>query len=89
MHRVLVVLGLFAPGAGCATRRCGRRRPPSKASDADVVPAQVRSDSSDTYWKITGGPPADGLGAVVESFAVRASATLDDVQDGGAVEPRC
>ncbi len=52
---------------------------------ADVVPAQVRSDSSDTYWKITGGPPADGLGAVVESFAVRASATLDDVQDGGAV----
>jgi len=62
--------------------------PPSTAvegEDADVVPAQVRSDSSDTYWKITGGPPADGLGAVVESFAVRASATLDDVQDGGAV----
>ncbi|HEV3369408.1 MAG TPA: 4Fe-4S dicluster domain-containing protein, partial [Acidimicrobiales bacterium] len=54
--------------------------PPSTAvegEDADVVPAQVRSDSSDTYWKISGGPPADGLGAVVDSFAVRASATLD------------
>ena len=49
------------------------------------MPTQVRSDSSDTYWKITGGPPADGLGAVVESYAVRAAARLDDVQDGGAV----
>ena len=32
------------------------------------------------------GHPADGLGAVVESFAVRASSRLDDVQDGGAVD---
>ena len=37
--------------------------------------AQVRSDSSDTYWKITGGPPAEGLGAVVDSYAVRAGST--------------
>src|ERR1700689_2838836 len=62
--------------------------PPSTTTpddEAEVLPAQVRSDSSDTYWKISGGPPADGLGAVVESFAVRASSTLDDVQDGGAV----
>ena len=62
--------------------------PPSTATpgeEADVQPAQVRADSSDTYWKITGGPPEDGLGAVVESFAVRASACMDDVQDGGAV----
>ena len=62
--------------------------PPStdrRGRGAEVLPAQVRSDSSDTYWKITGGPPADGLGAVVESFAVRASSKLDDVQDGGAV----
>ena len=62
--------------------------PPSTAAadeDAEVQPAQVRSDSSDTYWKISGGPPAEGLGAVVESYAVRAAAPLDDVQDGGAV----
>src|ERR1700728_802172 len=62
--------------------------PPSTTSageDAAVLPAQVRSDSSDTYWKITGGPPADGLGAVVDSFAVRAASKLEDVQDGGAV----
>ncbi|HXR54848.1 MAG TPA: Coenzyme F420 hydrogenase/dehydrogenase, beta subunit C-terminal domain [Acidimicrobiales bacterium] len=58
--------------------------PPSSTS----VPSEdavVRSDSSDTYWKITGGPPADGLGAVVEQYAVRASARIDGVQDGGAV----
>ena len=50
-----------------------------------MQPAQVRSDSSDTYWKISGGPPADGLGAVVDTYAVRAAAEIDDVQDGGAV----
>jgi len=58
--------------------------PPSttiEPTEAEVV----RSDSSDTYWKITGGPPADGLGAVVEQYAVRASARTDGVQDGGAV----
>ena len=63
--------------------------PPSTAvsgEDAEVQPAQVRSDSSDTYWKISGGPPAEGLGAVVESYAVRAGAEIDDAQDGGAVE---
>ena len=62
--------------------------PPSTAvagEDAEVQPAQVRSDSSDTYWKISGGPPAEGLGAVVDSYAVRAGAQLDDAQDGGAV----
>jgi coenzyme F420 hydrogenase subunit beta len=61
--------------------------PPSTAldEDADVQADQVRSDSADTYWKITGGPPADGLGAVVDTFAVRASAEIDDAQDGGAV----
>ncbi len=47
--------------------------------------AVVRSDSSDTYWKITGGPPGDGLGAVMDSFAVRAGARPDDAQDGGVV----
>jgi len=62
--------------------------PPSTVDgdeDAAVQPAQVRSDSSDTYFKISGGPPGDGLGAVVESYAVRAGAQNDDAQDGGAV----
>jgi coenzyme F420 hydrogenase subunit beta len=40
--------------------------PPSTVEggeEAAVQPAQVRSDSSDTYFKISGGPPGDG-GAV-------------------------
>jgi coenzyme F420 hydrogenase subunit beta len=44
-----------------------------------------RSDSSDPYFKITGGPPGDGLGAVLEQYAVRASSRVEDGQDGGAV----
>ncbi len=58
--------------------------PPSSTSEPSEDPV-VRSDSSDTHWKITGGPPADGLGAVIEQYAVRASARSEGVQDGGAV----
>ncbi len=84
VHRVLAVLG-FLPSWRPALRGALATVDPAPGEEADVLPAQVRSDSSDTYWKITGGPPADGLGAVVESFAVRASARMEDVQDGGAV----
>ncbi len=61
--------------------------PPSTPLDGDdeVAPTELRADSSDTYWKITGAPPADGLGAVLEGYAVRSSARNDDAQDGGAV----
>lgn len=45
----------------------------------------VRSDSADPYWKLTGGPPGDGLGAVLAQYAVRASARPDGAQDGGVV----
>src|SRR5579871_6981827 len=34
--------------------------PPSNATP-ESGPEVVRSDASDTYWKITGGPPAEGL----------------------------
>jgi coenzyme F420 hydrogenase subunit beta len=61
--------------------------PPSTPLDGDdeVAPTELRADSSDTYWKISGAPPADGLGAVLERYAVRSSARNDDAQDGGAV----
>ncbi len=76
----------FCPRAGL---RYEALWPPSTVAedteDAEVVATDVRPDSSDTYWKITGGPPADGLGAVVEQYAVRAAARSDEVQDGGAV----
>ncbi len=58
--------------------------PPSTAA-GDEGPEVVRSDASDPYWKITGGPPAEGLGAVVERYAVRSATRTDGVQDGGAV----
>jgi coenzyme F420 hydrogenase subunit beta len=47
--------------------------------------AVVRADAADTYWKITGGPPGDGLGAVIDSYAVRAGNRPDGAQDGGVV----
>ncbi len=65
--------------------------PPSttagRADDEDVADADavVRADASDTYWKITGGPPGDGLGAVLDSYAVRAGSRPEFAQDGGVV----
>ena len=61
--------------------------PPSTtdAEDAGVVPTSVRADASDPYWMITGGPPADGLGSVLERYAVRSSRRTEGAQDGGAV----
>jgi len=60
--------------------------PPSTpmAGDADDQSFE-RADPSDPYWKITGGPPGDGLGAVVESYAVRAGSRPETAQDGGVV----
>ncbi len=55
--------------------------PLGRAEDATVV----RTDPSDTYWKITGGPPAEGLGAVIEQFALRAVSRPEGAQDGGVV----
>ncbi len=67
--------------------------PPSTPADDGQAPAgtlaETKSDSADPYWKITGGPPAEGLGSVLESYAVRAGARAgarsDVYQDGGAV----
>ncbi len=60
--------------------------PPSSAqADAADAPVVTKSDSADTYWKITGGPPGDGLGAVVGKYAVRAGVQRDEFQDGGIV----
>lgn len=58
---------------------------PDPVAGGSPVSATTKADSSDTYWKITGGPPGDGLGAVLDSYAVRSAARRDDVQDGGAV----
>jgi coenzyme F420 hydrogenase subunit beta len=59
--------------------------PSTPAADAPESPVVVKADAADTYWKLTGGPPGDGLGAVMQSYAVRAGARADDAQDGGVV----
>jgi coenzyme F420 hydrogenase subunit beta len=51
----------------------------------DTVTTPIGSDPAATPWKITGGPPGDGLGSVLDRYAVRASAKPEGVQDGGAV----
>jgi coenzyme F420 hydrogenase subunit beta len=60
--------------------------PPSTVNEGQDGPGSVvRADAADGYWKITGGPPGDGLGAVLDSYAVRAGSRPDGAQDGGVV----
>ena len=56
--------------------------PPADAAEAPVV---VKADAADTYWKLTGGPPGDGLGAVVAELRRAGRRPADDAQDGGVV----
>lgn len=51
----------------------------------EAATSATAADPADSSWKITGGPPGDGLGSVLERFAVRASTRPDGAQDGGAV----
>ncbi|MGP8058052.1 MAG: Coenzyme F420 hydrogenase/dehydrogenase, beta subunit C-terminal domain [Acidimicrobiales bacterium] len=75
----------FCPRGGLRYEALWPPSTPGEADEAALAPLEVRSDSSDTYWKITGGPPADGLGAVLERYAVRSAVRNEDAQDGGAV----
>ena len=59
--------------------------PPSSAPLDGPAAPEARPDPSDPYFTITGGPPGDGLGAVREQYAVRASRRAGGAQDGGAV----
>jgi coenzyme F420 hydrogenase subunit beta len=59
--------------------------PSTPGPDAADAPVVTRADAADTYWKLTGGPPGDGLGAVTEQYAVRAGVPPDGAQDGGIV----
>jgi coenzyme F420 hydrogenase subunit beta len=56
--------------------------PSTPTGQSDDAPVVVKADAADTYWKLTGGPPGDGLGAVVEQYAVRAGARPDGAQAG-------
>ena len=60
---------------------------PEEAAPADTATpvSAARADAADTYFTITGGPPADGLGAVLRQYAVRSSTRNEEAQDGGAV----
>jgi coenzyme F420 hydrogenase subunit beta len=73
----------FCPRGGLRYEAAWPPSTPLAGEEEDVT--VERADPSDPYWKITGGPPGDGLGAVLESFAVRAGARPDDAQDGGVV----
>jgi coenzyme F420 hydrogenase subunit beta len=59
--------------------------PSSPPAEAGEVPLITKSDSADPYWKISGGPPGEGLGAVSGQYAIRAGVQRDEVQDGGVV----
>ena len=77
--------GTSAPGAACATRRCGRRRPTADAARRDVRPAQVRRTRPTPTGRSPVGRPATGSARWSTATRCGPAAQLDDAQDGGAV----
>jgi coenzyme F420 hydrogenase subunit beta len=73
----------FCPRGGLRYEALWPPSTPLEGATADG--STERSDAADPYWTITGGPPGDGLGAVLDSYAARAGARPDDAQDGGVV----
>ncbi|MGA2036225.1 MAG: Coenzyme F420 hydrogenase/dehydrogenase, beta subunit C-terminal domain [Acidimicrobiales bacterium] len=59
--------------------------PSTSVADPEDPAMSARSDEASVSWKLTGGPPGDGLGAVLDAYAARAGAKADDAQDGGVV----
>ena len=84
VHRLLAVLGLLPPrGLRYEALWPPVDARPPRRREAPVV---VKADAADTYWKITGGPPGDGLGAVIGAATPSGPASRpDDAQDGGVV----
>jgi coenzyme F420 hydrogenase subunit beta len=77
----------FCPRGGLRYEALWPPSTPMPGATVDEIAAASveRADASDTYWKITGGPPGDGLGAVTDAYAVRAGTRPDGAQDGGVV----
>ena len=63
----------FCPRGGLRYEALWPPSTPSRGDEA-VAPVEERADAADTYFKITGAPPAEGLGAVIERYAVRSAA---------------
>lgn len=77
----------FCPRGGLRYEALWPPSRPETDEDEEARPDGVvtRRDVADPYWKISGGPPGDGLGAVVERYAVRAASRPEGAQDGGVV----
>jgi coenzyme F420 hydrogenase subunit beta len=75
----------FCPRGGLRYESLWPPSTPPAGQEAAEAPLVTKSDSADIYWKLTGGPPAEGLGAVVGKYAVRSGAQREEAQDGGAV----
>jgi coenzyme F420 hydrogenase subunit beta len=73
----------FCPRGGLRYEALWPPSTPEEELDDDAV--VVRADVTDGYFTVTGGPPGDGLGAVLAQYAARASVRPDGAQDGGVV----
>lgn len=78
----------FCPRGGLRYEALWPPSTPSADADGDgggQADPVVKADAADSYWKISGGPPGEGLGAVLESYSVRAGSRPEGAQDGGVV----
>jgi len=73
----------FCPRAGL--RYEATWPPATPAEDEPETNLITKADAGDTYWKLTGVDPAEGLGRVLAAHSARSAQRNDDAQDGGFV----
>lgn len=75
----------FCPRGGLRYEATWPPSTPSDLPEATPVELVTKPDPADSYWKITGAAPGEGLGRVEATYAARAAKRVDGSQDGGVV----
>jgi coenzyme F420 hydrogenase subunit beta len=75
----------FCPRGGLRYETTWPPSTPSDSPEAQPVELVSKPDPADTYFKLTGAAPGEGLGRVEATYAARAASRTEGVQDGGVV----
>jgi coenzyme F420 hydrogenase subunit beta len=75
----------FCPRGGLRYETTWPPSTPSDSPEAQPVELVSKPDPADTYFKLTGAAPGEGLGRVEATYAARSASRTEGVQDGGVV----
>jgi coenzyme F420 hydrogenase subunit beta len=75
----------FCPRGGLRYEATWPPSTPAVGVELTAKETVTKPDPADSYWKLTGAAPGEGLGRVEATYAVRGVPHVDGAQDGGVV----